>query len=77
MNVVVKVGRSGRFQVVAIGRKPLRYQWRKNGSNIAGAVKPGYRTPPVTAEDNGAAFDVVVSNALGSVTSAPAILTLK
>jgi arylsulfatase A-like enzyme len=73
----VKLGRAARFQVVATGQTPLRYQWRKNGSNITGATKAGYKTPPVAQEDNGAAFDVVVSNRLGNVTSAPAILTLR
>jgi hypothetical protein len=77
MNALVKLGRSGRFQVVATGRTPLRYQWRKNSNNIAGAVKRSYRTPPTTSEDNGTIFDVVVSNALGNVTSTQAILTLR
>jgi hypothetical protein len=73
----VKLGRSVRFQVVAHGRIPLRYQWRKNGTNIPGATNPGYKTPPATSQDNGAAFSVTVSNDIGSVTSRDAILTVR
>jgi hypothetical protein len=73
----VKLGRSVRFQVVASGHPPLRYQWRKNGTNISGANNPGYKTPPATSQDNGAAFSVVVSDDLGSVTSRNAILTVR
>ena len=76
-NATVKIGRVARFQVVATGTLPLRYQWRKNGSNISGATKATYKTPPVTSDDNGALFDVVVTNKVGSVTSNQAILTLR
>jgi len=63
--------------VVATGQTPLRYQWRKNGTNITGATRPAYKTPPVTQDDNGAVFDVIVTNRFGSVTSTPAVLTLR
>jgi autotransporter-associated beta strand protein len=49
--------------------------WRKNGVFISGATALTYTTPPVTAADNGAVFDVVVTNALNTsmiVTSTPA-----
>ena len=61
--------------MVATGQPPLRYQWRKNGTNIPGANNPGYKAPPATGQDNGAAFSVIVSDDLGSVTSRDAILT--
>lgn len=73
----VKIGFSVRFQVVASGRIPLRYQWRKNGSNIPGATNKSYKTPPATAQDNGAKFSVIVSNDVGSVTSRDANLTVR
>jgi hypothetical protein len=54
----------------------LRYQWRKNGADIAGATKNSYTTPPAVPEDNGSLFSVVVSNSAGSVTSNDATLTV-
>jgi len=76
-DVMVKLGRSARFQVEVTGQTPFRYQWRKNGTNITGATKPGYKTPPTTSGDNGAVFDVIGSNKVGSVTSTQATLTLR
>lgn len=37
-------------------------QWRKNGVFIANATNLAYTTPPVTAADNGAVFDLVATN---------------
>ena len=62
------------FNVVATGEPPLSYQWTKNGTEIPGAVLAKYRTPPVTAEDNGSLFAVTISNPGGSVTSRSATL---
>lgn len=69
-------GQSGVFTVAATGTAPLAYQWKKNGSNIAGATNPTYTTPPATSADNGAQFSVTVSNGVGSVNSASATLTV-
>src|SRR5207248_2515823 len=52
------------------------YQWQKNGANIAGATSASYVTPATTSSDNGATFDVVVSNSAGTVTSNAATLTV-
>jgi len=76
-NKTVSVGKSAKFSVTATGFKPLSYQWRKNGVNIAGATGASYTTPPVTRADNGSLFSVVVSNSVGSVTSNNAVLTVK
>jgi hypothetical protein len=54
----------------------LRYQWKKNGTDIPGATSASYTTPSASYTDNGAQYSVVVSNAGGSVTSSPAQLTL-
>jgi hypothetical protein len=74
-------GVSVRFRVVAGGQAPLQYQWRKDGVALAdggtiGGVTTGTLT--IAAVDVGAtgAYDVVVTNALGSVTSAPAPLAV-
>ncbi|HEY2711473.1 MAG TPA: alkaline phosphatase D family protein [Chthoniobacterales bacterium] len=73
----VSVGQRAKFRVVATGTPPLSYQWRKNGTDIAGANSSSYSTPPTTLDDNGALFSVVVSNAAGSVTSRDALLSVQ
>jgi hypothetical protein len=75
-NRTVKVGQKARFSVVASGTAPLRYQWMKNGVNIAGATDASYTSPPTTPADNAALFAVTVTNRAGSVTSNNAILTV-
>ena len=72
----VTAGQPATFSVTASGAAPLNYQWRKNSANIGGATAATYSTPATTSSDNGAKFDVVVSNAKGSVTSSPATLTV-
>ncbi len=73
----VRVGRTAKFQVVATGSPPLTYQWRKNGTNIPGAIKAKYVTPATTQTDNGSLFSVVVTNGVGSITSDSALLTVQ
>jgi hypothetical protein len=68
------VGWQSKFFVIANGSAPLSYQWRKNGTNIAGANSDAYITPPTAAADANATYSCVVSNAFGSVTSANATL---
>ena len=38
----MSVGRPATFTVAASGTAPLRYQWQRNGANIAGATAPAY-----------------------------------
>ena len=73
----VYVGQKATFQVMAVGTMPMAYQWYRNGSPIAGATGPAYTTPPATSQDNGAKFHVVVTNSVGSETTADATLTVK
>jgi hypothetical protein len=75
-NMTVTAGQTATFSVVASGTAPLTYQWRKNSANIAGATGSGYTTAATTSADNGAKFDVVVSNSPGNITSAQATLTV-
>src|SRR5262249_32746272 len=63
------------FTASAHGSAPLSYQWRKNGSNMPGATAPTLTLAPVSAAD-AADYDVVVTGACGSITSAPAHLTV-
>jgi immunoglobulin I-set domain protein len=75
-NQSVTAGQAATFSVVASGTAPLSYQWRKNTANITGASASSYTTPATTSADNGAKFDVVVSNTAGNITSAQATLTV-
>jgi hypothetical protein len=62
--------------VGASGSTPLAFQWRRNGTAIAGATSASYTRKNVQLTDNGARFDVVVSNAFGRATSDGALLTV-
>jgi hypothetical protein len=75
-NKTVTVGQTAAFSVVATGTAPLRYQWSKNGTPIAGATGSSYTTPATVSGDNGSSFTVVVTNATGSMTSNAAMLTV-
>jgi hypothetical protein len=77
VSVTKTLGQTAKFTVTATGAPPLRYQWKKNGTDIAGAVKAAYTTPPVTNDDNGSLFCVAVANQGGTVTSDNATLTIK
>lgn len=64
------------FTVYAQGTQPLKYQWYKRGAAITGATDYTYSTAETSTADSGAKFTVIVSNAAGKVTSAPATLTV-
>jgi PQQ enzyme repeat len=72
----VVAGTAATFSVTANGTAPLSYQWQKGSTPIAGATAAVYTTPATTVSDDGATFQVVVSNSAGSVTSAAAKLTV-
>jgi hypothetical protein len=72
----VTAGQTATFSVMASGTAPISYQWRKDSASISGAIAASYTTPVTTVADNAAKFDVVVSNRAGSMTSAPATLTV-
>ncbi len=71
----VNVGASVTFSVTASGTTPLLYQWRKDGTDIPGATSAALTLNNVQTVDAGD-YTVVVSNSTGSVTSAPARLTV-
>ncbi len=75
-NQIVTVGQPATFSLTATGTAPLSYQWQKNSVNISGATAASYTTAATTSSDNGALFDVIVSNAAGSQTSTMATLTV-
>jgi len=69
----VPSGQSVTLSVVAAGTPPLAYQWKKNGEPILGATSASYTTGPLTATTS---FHVVVMNAVGTATSAAAVVTV-
>src|SRR5271155_3163105 len=75
-STTVMVGQTATFSVAASGTQPLTYQWQENGAAINGAVSASYTTAATTSADNGASFVVVVTNSAGSISSAPATLTV-
>jgi hypothetical protein len=68
-------GRGVTFQVSADGTAPLSYQWLRNNILIDGATDDTLNFTCAYA-DNGAGYDVVVTNLYGSATSAVATLTV-
>ena len=72
----VKAGQTATFSVVATGTAPLTYQWKKNNAAISGANSSSYTTAATTSSDTGAQFTVAISNAVGTVTSNAATLTV-
>jgi hypothetical protein len=69
------VGTSADFFVTAAGTAPLSYQWRFNGTNIAGANATNYIIGSV-ASSNAGNYSVIVTNNVGSATSEVAVLTV-
>ena len=58
-------------------RGPLSYlQWFRNGAPIPGETNLTYTPSPIASGDNGAAFSVIASNNVNSITSTNAILTV-
>ena len=69
------VGTDASFSVTATGLAPLSYQWRFMGASIAGATASAYTRAGVQTSDAGA-YSVVVTNFVGSVTSAVTVLSV-
>jgi len=73
----VRAGESATFGVLATGAAPLRYQWRRNGADLAGATSANLVLPPALPADDGARYAVVVISAAGgAVESRAAVLTV-
>ena len=71
----VTPGSNAMFSVAASGSGSLTYQWKLNGTAIAGATNATYPVATVQAGNMGF-YSVTVSNSAGSVDSAMAILTV-
>lgn len=75
--VAVTVGASSNatFSIQATGSQTLTYQWLFNSAPIAGATSSQYSLSGVQSSNAGN-YRVIVANSMGSVTSAPALLTV-
>jgi outer membrane protein assembly factor BamB len=62
--------------VAATGQSPLAYQWFKDSLALAGATAASYTVANVSAASAGR-YTVTVSGPQGSVTSAPAVVTVE
>ena len=72
-DLVVPAGADVVFSVTASGSDPLQYQWWFGDSIIGGGTNRTLQIPCVSKTNEGI-YRVVVSNRIGSVTSAPAAL---
>ncbi|HKS37842.1 MAG TPA: immunoglobulin domain-containing protein, partial [Verrucomicrobiae bacterium] len=75
-NQVASFGSDVRWDVVTTGASPLGYQWYFNNVALPGAGEPSLLITNVDSNLAGS-YQVVVSNAFGSITSTPAQLTLR
>ena len=68
------------FSAAAIGNPTLSYQWLDNGTPVSGSRYTGANsnnlTIPSTLLSDSGTYTLVVSNAYGSVTSSPSVLTV-
>lgn len=75
-DITLVAGTSGSLSVQVSGTAPLSYQWFKNGATITGATASTYSIASATPADAGS-YTVRVSNSVGNVTSAAAIVTVQ
>ena len=71
----VNAGATLLFSATAVGTESLRYQWRRNGLNVAGGTDALLTLTNVQWADAGG-FDLLVSNSFGMVTSVVATLSV-
>jgi len=75
LNLVAYAGSHATFTVGAAGSLPFSWQWQFNGTAIPNATNSSLTLTAVTTNQAGL-YSVIVSNALGSITSAQASLTV-
>lgn len=81
VNQTVVAGANATFSAAVFGAPQLLYQWQRNGTNstdsgnISGSTARVLTLAKVSLADSGN-YSVIVSNALGSVTSSNALLTV-
>jgi uncharacterized repeat protein (TIGR03803 family) len=82
VNQTVPAGAAATFSVAVFGAPPLAFQWQENGTNltdtgrISGSASRLLTVNTTTTNDAGT-YSVLVSNALGAVSSAGAVLVVQ
>jgi hypothetical protein len=81
VSLSVVSGNPASFSVGVSGSAPLSYQWQFDGTNLMdGGEISGSQTDALTIGEswttNAGNYDVIITNSLGSVTSAVAVLTV-
>jgi Concanavalin A-like lectin/glucanases superfamily/Immunoglobulin domain/Bacterial TSP3 repeat len=72
----VPSGQNVAFSITVADATPPAYQWRRNGQPIPGATNAALIIRNARADTDAGTYDVVVSNAEGSILSAPAVLLI-
>lgn len=75
LSQTVLIGDTAVFSVVAVSGTTMSYQWRRNGTNIAGATQSAFALSSVRSSD-ATEYSVRIANAGGSVVSSNATLTV-
>ena len=78
-NTTVTEGQNAFFALLVTNQASIAYKWRLNGTNLPGAAatRPVYTLSNASLTlNNGQVYSCVVSNSLGALTSAPALLTV-
>jgi CSLREA domain-containing protein len=76
-NVITAVGGSATFSItINGGTAPITYQWKRNGSAIAGATSASYTLATAVLNDNDATFSVDIINPAGTLPSSSAVLNV-
>jgi len=75
LNVTVAQGKPALLSAAATSSQPVKFQWRHNATNIADATNSWLLLGAAQPADEGS-YSVVMSNALGMVTSRDAFLTV-
>jgi hypothetical protein len=74
---VIALEASAAVFTVGIGNvDPVTFQWQRNGVNLPGATNAAYTNPAVSRSDGGSSYRCLLSNAVGTTTSAVALLTV-
>ncbi len=68
IGVLTNIGQTATFTVQALGTPPFTYQWRRSGVPLPAETASSLTVSNIVIE-NGAPYDVVISNSYGSVTS--------
>jgi hypothetical protein len=72
---LASLGQSASLNVTASGTEPFRYQWQRNGEDLPGDTNRSLSFASAQPA-NDAAYNVVVSNPYGAVTSRVATLSV-